>query len=97
MPLLKPVSVRTPLPHISASPLQRGVPPLQPLAVHYPPPPPPPLSVFLQGLGVPPLLTPAVRAYKLIQSFSQLCRIRRKFFPTTHLAQVFIFVLLHEG
>ena len=51
-----------PLPQLSALPLQRGVPTLQPLAMCAPPPPP--LSVSLQGLGLPPLLPSAVRAYE---------------------------------
>ena len=50
-----------PLPQLSALPLQRGVPPLQPLSMRALPRPQ--LSVFLQGIGVPPLLPSAVRAY----------------------------------
>ena len=49
------------LPHISALPIQRGVPPLQPIAVCAPHPPP--LSVSLQGIGIPPRITSAVRTY----------------------------------
>ena len=48
-----------PLPQLSALPLQRGVPPLQPLVMRAPPP----LSVLLQGIGVTPLLTSSVHAY----------------------------------
>ena len=53
------LSEPAPITHISVLPLQRGVPPLQPLAMHVPPP----LYVLLQGIGVPPLLPSAVRAY----------------------------------
>ena len=58
---LSVLSNPAPLPHISALHLQLGVPHLQPLAVCAPPPPP--LSISLQGLGVPPILPSAVRAY----------------------------------
>ena len=61
MPLIQSLSVRTPLPHISAFPIQQGVPPLHTLAVHATPPPP--LSVLIQVIGVPPRLTSAVHAH----------------------------------
>ena len=48
-----------PLPRLSALPIQRGVTPLQPLAMRAPPPP----SVSLQGLGVPPHLPSALCTY----------------------------------
>ena len=64
MPLLQnlSVSIPSPLPQISALPLQRGVPPLQPPAM-CDPTTPPSLSVFLQGIGARPLLPSALRAY----------------------------------
>ena len=61
VPLCQPLADPAPLTQISALPLQLGVPPLNPLAVHDPPPPP--LSVLLQGIGISPLLHSAVRAY----------------------------------
>ena len=61
VPLRQPSANPAPLPHLSALPLQRGVPPLHPLAVCDPPPHP--LSISLQGLGVPPILHSAVHAY----------------------------------
>ena len=65
VPLRQPSAEPDPLPQLSALPLQQGVPPLQNLAVSDPPPlpPPPNLSISLQGIGVPPLLPSAVRAY----------------------------------
>ena len=61
VPLRQPSADPDPLPQISALPLQRGVPPLQTLAVCAPTPPP--ISVSFQGLVVPPLLPSAVRDY----------------------------------
>ena len=59
MPLRQPIYEPDPLPQLSALPLQQDVPPLQPLSVCAPNP----LYVLLQGLGVLPILTSAVRAY----------------------------------
>ena len=61
VPLRQRSAEPDPLPQLSALPLQRGMPLLQPLAVHDPPPPT--LFISHQGLGVPPLLPSAVRAY----------------------------------
>ena len=61
MPLRHPSDEPAPLPQISAFTIQRGVPPLRLLAVHAPPPPL--LYVLLLGIGLPPILTSAVRAY----------------------------------
>ena len=61
MPLFQPSADTAPLPQLSALPLQRGVTPLQPLAMCDPCPSP--LSVSIQGIGVTPILPSAVRAY----------------------------------
>ena len=61
VPLLQPLSEPAPIPILSDLPLQQGVPTLQPLAMRAPPPHK--LFVSIQGLGVPPLLPSAVRAY----------------------------------
>ena len=60
VPLRNPSAKLDPLPLLSALPIQQGVPPLQRLGVCTPPPPT--LSVLLQGLGVSPPITLAVRA-----------------------------------
>ena len=59
VPLCQPSAEPTPPPQLSALRIQQGMPPLQSIAMRAPPP----LSVSLQGLGVPPLLPSAVRAY----------------------------------
>ena len=61
VPFRQPSAEPDPLPEISAFPIQRGVPPLQPIARYVSPPPP--LSVLLQGIGVPSILPSAMRAY----------------------------------
>ena len=60
MPLCQPSDWLAPLTQISALPIQRVVPSLQPIAMRATPPPPP-LSVSLQGIGTPLILTSAVR------------------------------------
>ena len=58
---LQPSAVNSPpLPQILAFPLQRDVPPLQPLTTCAPPPP---LSVSLQGRGEAPLLPSTLSTY----------------------------------
>ena len=59
MLLCQPSAEPDPLTHILAFPFQRVVPPLQPLSMCAPPP----LSVSLQGLDTPPILSSSVRAY----------------------------------
>ena len=62
-----------PLPKLSAFPLQRGMPPIQPLAMRAPPPP----SVLIKGLGLPPHLPSAVRAYgPLLRQWEVICAYR---------------------
>ena len=59
--LLQPSAINSPpLPQILAFPLQRDVPPLQPLSACAPPPP---ISVSLQGRGEAPLLPSTLRDY----------------------------------
>ena len=55
MHICHPSAEPVPFPHIPALPIQRGVPPIEPLAVRAPLPPP--LSISLQGIGVPPSST----------------------------------------
>ena len=59
-PLQSSVVNPPPLPQILALPLQRDVPPLQPLSTCAPPPP---ISVSIQGRGKSPLLPSNLRAY----------------------------------
>ena len=81
-PLLQLLSVCTLLPRISAFPLQRGVPPLNPIVLHVPPLPP--LSVLLQGLGISPFLPSAVRAYApLLWQLEVMCEYHKNTFSVT--------------
>ena len=88
------LSEPAPLPQLSALPLQRGVPPLQPLTLRAPTP----LSVSLQGLGVPPLLPSAARAYPpLLCSWSVMRTYRENaLFGDTWIIDMITVVLLHK-
>ena len=88
------LSEPAPLSQLSAFPLQRGVPPLQPLAMRALPP----LSISLQGLGVPPLLPSAARAYDpLIWSWEVMHAYRENaFFCDTRRIDMIAVVILHK-
>ena len=76
-----------------ALPLQRGVPPLQPLTMRAPPP----LSVSIQGLGVPQLIPSDARAYApLLWSWEVIQAYRENaLFGDTRRIDMIAVVLLH--
>ena len=88
------LSKPAPLPQLSALPLQRGVPPLQPLTMRAPHP----LSISLQGLGVPPLLPSAARAYAPLLWSWEVMRAYREnaLFGDTWRNDMIAVVLLHK-
>ena len=90
------LSEPAPLPQLSALPLQQGIPPLQPLSVCAPPPPP--LSVSLQGLGIPPILPSAVRAYApLLWQWEVMCvYCENSLFCATRRIDTIAAVILHK-
>ena len=72
------------------------MPPLKPLALYAPLPPP--LSVLIHGLGVPPLLPSAVRAYApLIWQWEVMCAYREnaEFCDTQEIDTITV-VILHK-
>ena len=75
-------------------PLQRGVPPIQPLAMRALPP----LYVSLQGLGVPLLLPSAARAYApLLWSWEVMHAYRENaLFCDIRIAYMIAVVILHK-
>ena len=90
------LSKPAPLTHISALPLQRGVPHLQPLAVHAPSPPL--LSILLQVICIHPLPHSGVRAYApLIWKWEVTCGYRENaLFCDTRRIDTIVVVILHK-